>query len=1013
MLRVLESQAPPKQTATDTINTLSGRLLSATLLEDRRAAILGLRSFAKEYPASVASGALRGLISSLTKDAEDVDTLKIVLETLLMLFRPNHDSPEASDDITLWLADEFTQRQDNITLLLDFLETSDFYSRLYSIQLISAIQEARLERTQECILSAPLGTTRLASMLKDPRDAVRNASILLLTDLTTSSNELQKLVAFEGAFEQLFALIDEEGALNHGGIVVQDCLSLLANLLRHNSSNQSLFRETGCISKLGHLLPEGPLRTQKRAPQPDEEEEEDDDAFPNPQRDKNIWGILAVLRMFLVKGSLGTQQNQNAFFKNGLLQQVLNLAFKESTLPRIRAEALSTCADMIWGNAPLQEHFAQLLVTPFISFDSSPDTRIASPADSLRAPNGTSRTQTPNGQPRKTSPQPIQQVYVIEALLDLTLRVSTTTLFDVRFAAAECIKAYFSQHTQIKMHFLNRAIDGYSSGEDETANVVSILMQRESLGSSGTVRTHIDPYRQWFAAVLLFHLIQDDPDAKALLQSVKYGNSEEGEEEVTFIQEISGQLIYDVQQNAGAGASREIMGYLMLLCGLLFEDGVGVNDFLSEGSTLQILMAYTSRALGGTATGGFDEHTLLRGMCAVLLGIVYEFSTKDSPLPRRKLQSVLLSGLGREKFLDALNQLRQHPLLRDFEVLPQSLGSVPPNSGTQPEVFFDSAFVEFLKDTFIRITKAIDRDPGMEVQVTHIEGVDRDILDSLRSQLEDKADALQKSEDRVLDLERKLDQEIAGRRKESETASTEVTRVKNINEALQTNHESELDHLTTDYEQRISTLESQLAAQKHDLENQMLHLQKNASDEAARAKATTDRELDALRRTNAELEQRAKEAEWNSQQISKAVSELSAAANKTRDNLTAARHSLERTERTLKTRETELAEVKREFDELKETSAKDVDAMQTVQAELDDQRAAKEDVEGKVKTLEAEVEETEQKRKEAQTELDDLLMILADLEEKRASDKKRLKELGEEVSDAEDNEDDEDENEVD
>lgn len=92
MLRMLEAQAPAKQTATDTINTLCSRLASATLLEDRRAAILGLRSFAKEYPASVASGSLRGLIAALTKDAEDLETMKVVLETLLMLFNPDENS---------------------------------------------------------------------------------------------------------------------------------------------------------------------------------------------------------------------------------------------------------------------------------------------------------------------------------------------------------------------------------------------------------------------------------------------------------------------------------------------------------------------------------------------------------------------------------------------------------------------------------------------------------------------------------------------------------------------------------------------------------------------------------------------------------------------------------------------------------------------------------------------------------------------------------------------------------
>lgn len=67
------------QTATETITNLSLRLSSSSLLEDRRAAILGLRSFAKDFPASVASDALRGLIGSLSKDGEDVDTVKVVL----------------------------------------------------------------------------------------------------------------------------------------------------------------------------------------------------------------------------------------------------------------------------------------------------------------------------------------------------------------------------------------------------------------------------------------------------------------------------------------------------------------------------------------------------------------------------------------------------------------------------------------------------------------------------------------------------------------------------------------------------------------------------------------------------------------------------------------------------------------------------------------------------------------------------------------------------------------------
>lgn len=112
------------QTATATIDSYSARLHSATLLEDRRAAIEGLRSVSKQYPASVASGSLRELILTLRRDGlgestkgdgdrrrsgegGDVDTIRLVLETLLRLFEPEPDSPEAGDEIALFLADEF------------------------------------------------------------------------------------------------------------------------------------------------------------------------------------------------------------------------------------------------------------------------------------------------------------------------------------------------------------------------------------------------------------------------------------------------------------------------------------------------------------------------------------------------------------------------------------------------------------------------------------------------------------------------------------------------------------------------------------------------------------------------------------------------------------------------------------------------------------------------------------------------------------------------------------------
>lgn len=156
--------------------------------------------------------------------------------------------------------------------------------------------------------------------MDDVREPVRNEALLLLIALTPSSTELQKLVAFENAFEKAFALIEAEGSLTHGSEVVQDCLSLLANLLRLNISNQAYFRETGCVQKLVKLLTD----TTKS-----EQEESEISQFIIARRDKNLWGLLAIMQLFLVRGGIGTSVNQLAFWQSGAMEHILCISFSQ------------------------------------------------------------------------------------------------------------------------------------------------------------------------------------------------------------------------------------------------------------------------------------------------------------------------------------------------------------------------------------------------------------------------------------------------------------------------------------------------------------------------------------------------------------------------------------------------------------------------------------------------------------------------------------------------------------
>ena len=406
---------------------------------------------------------------------------------------------------------------------------------------------------------------------------------------------------------------------------------------------------------------------------------------------------------------------------------------------------------MIRRNPALQESFAQLMVPS--PLDSNADT-----------------SETSNG---------VVRIYVIDGLLDLTLCLQELQEFDVRFAACECLQAYFSNHADVTLHFLSRAIEGHDSGRDEATNVLTILLRSSAdLAAS-------DPYRIWFAAVITFHLIYDNPAAKSKAMSLTEGDSSSGEEVVTSIQTITAHVISGLRRDDDA---RVVVGYLMLLLCWLFEDLDAVNDFLAEGSNIQSLIQAVIQP--ATVTPGAE---LVQGLCAMLLGVAYEYSTKDSPVPRVTLHSILTSRVDRDQYLDKLAKLRSHPLLRDFEVTPQKLDASSP--GRLPEVFFDRVFVEFFKDNYSRVVRALDRDPAMEISVITNgvqKGISRELVDSLRSQVEDRERALQESQEACTNLERQLGQEQADHRRTRDAAALEMSRIKNINDGLQKHHEDEL-----------------------------------------------------------------------------------------------------------------------------------------------------------------------------------------------------------------------------
>ncbi|KAF8397583.1 hypothetical protein HHK36_016503 [Tetracentron sinense] len=239
------------------VERLLDRISNGVLAEDRRAAIAELQSVvAESRAAQMAFGAMGFpvLIGVLKEERDDIEMVRGALETLVSALTPidHAQGPKNELQPALMNSDLLSREAESISLLLSLLSEEDFYVRYYTLQLLTALLTNSPNRLQEAILTIPRGITRLMDMLMD-REVIRNEALLLLTYLTREAEEIQKILVFEGAFEKIFSIIKEEGG-SEGGVVVQDCLELLNNLLRNNVSNQILLRETIGFEPLVSIL---------------------------------------------------------------------------------------------------------------------------------------------------------------------------------------------------------------------------------------------------------------------------------------------------------------------------------------------------------------------------------------------------------------------------------------------------------------------------------------------------------------------------------------------------------------------------------------------------------------------------------------------------------------------------------------------------------------------------------------------------------------------------------------
>lgn len=326
------------------VERLLDRISNGVLPDDRRNAMAELQSVvAESRGAQLAFGAMGFpvLMGVLKEERDDVEMIRGALETLVSALTPidHAKGPQNEVQPALMNTDLLSREAENISLLLSLLSEEDFYVRYYTLQILTALLTNSQNRLQEAILTIPRGITRLMDMLMD-REVIRNEALLLLTHLTREAEEIQKILVFEGAFEKIFSIIKEEGG-SEGGVVVQDCLELLNNLLRNNASNQVLLRETLGFDAIISILK---LRGSAYS-------------FTQ-QKTINLLSALETINLLLMGGSesdpgkdMNKLTNRTVLVQNKVFDYLLLLGVESQWAPiPVRCVALRCIGDLIVGH---------------------------------------------------------------------------------------------------------------------------------------------------------------------------------------------------------------------------------------------------------------------------------------------------------------------------------------------------------------------------------------------------------------------------------------------------------------------------------------------------------------------------------------------------------------------------------------------------------------------------------------------------------------------------------------
>ncbi|KAI0048589.1 hypothetical protein FA95DRAFT_1654923 [Auriscalpium vulgare] len=725
------------QTPDETVTRLADRLSPSTLLADRRAAVLALKGLARAHKQIVADRALPGLLDIIQTDADvDPDIGRAAIECVSSVC-DTLDLQYAQRDLGYVHTDRVLENDRTVHKLLALLADQDRGLRHSACLLLTSIVHVRPQKAQAYFLKAPVGPGPLVGLLEEPGDVICHAALNLLSALIRQSPEIQKVLAFDGVFEKLFAIVTRDGGLDSPNTSVEEALKCVDTLLRFNTSNQSYFRETPLPALLASLLYFDP-NIQPDMPVPQEFALQ----FWNSSKAQAAALVLEAIGILL--GSKGTGLREGYAFTRLLIEMAMA------------------------SNAPTRLKVQCLRLLPASAAVLLPD-MVLSPYMPVPETNGEEWDR-------------LEEATGIDALLELIMHGEYNGLdatrrqkegMDLRGNAVGVFENFLLDD-RVKEAIVTGMLPPSPS---ERSPVTPLLFGLILPPNSPLDRVNVTSLQ--FASVLFAHLIRHNPTTKALARQIvppaltpmsapssatsgpgggaffvpadgapppqpevaEAKDAEEEEEDPqTLLQLITEHLALAFLSRSRAGlvdreqreCDRVICMYLALLSQWLWEDPQAVRVFLEAGG-LGVLVEQLNQPS--------ELDVVVPGLCAFLLGICYEFNREPGEITRATMYP-LLTRLGADVLAGRTARVRDDERIKvvgpDFWVLPCPTPTALnpafiPMYENETEVWFDWAFVEFWKSNNNTIQRSIVADPESASSSAAQSGEESVLVASLRT----------------------------------------------------------------------------------------------------------------------------------------------------------------------------------------------------------------------------------------------------------------------------------------